>query len=149
MPQRFGYHEVAREQLLAEVEELIRLMPERERVRDVPNGVASLGRALAVIERWHKVHAVSANYAGEYVMSQELLANAKGYNTIRTLLYRGRADLLMELGRGSVVITQGQTFEYFNEVRKVVETARSELFFVDPYWRLTSSLVICRTPIQA
>lgn len=33
----------------------------------------------------------------------------------------------------SVVVQQGQVFDYFDEVRKVIEPARSDLFFVDPY----------------
>jgi hypothetical protein len=39
----------------------------------------------------------------------------------------------MELGRSSVVVAQGQVFEYFEEIRKIIETARQEVFFVDPY----------------
>ena len=39
----------------------------------------------------------------------------------------------MELGRGSVVVAEGRVFEYFDELRKVIETARTDVFFVDPY----------------
>ena len=39
----------------------------------------------------------------------------------------------MELGRGSVVVAEGDVFEYFDELRKVIETARVEVFFIDPY----------------
>ena len=39
----------------------------------------------------------------------------------------------MELGRGSVVVAEGRVFEYFDELRKVIETARVDVFFVDPY----------------
>ena len=39
----------------------------------------------------------------------------------------------MEVGPLSVVVDKGQVFEYFDEQRKVIEPARKELFFVDPY----------------
>ena len=37
------------------------------------------------------------------------------------------------LGRGSVVVAEGRVFEYFDELRKVIETARDDVFFIDPY----------------
>ena len=32
-----------------------------------------------------------------------------------------------------MVVAEGQVFEYFDELRKVIETARTDVFFVDPY----------------
>ena len=33
----------------------------------------------------------------------------------------------------SVVVQKGQVFDYYDEVRKVIEPARTDVFFVDPY----------------
>jgi hypothetical protein len=33
----------------------------------------------------------------------------------------------------SVIAQSGQVFDYFDELRKVIEPARTEVFFVDPY----------------
>jgi hypothetical protein len=39
----------------------------------------------------------------------------------------------MEVGLLSVAIPQGKVFDYFDEIRKLIEPARTEVFFVDPY----------------
>jgi hypothetical protein len=59
--------------------------------------------------------------------------NVSGYGAIKTLLHQARAALRFETGQASVVVAQGRVFEYFDEVRKLVATARNELFFVDAY----------------
>ena len=52
---------------------------------------------------------------------------------LKILLQQAKSDLRMELGRGSVVVAEGRVFEYFDELRKVIETARDDVFFIDPY----------------
>ena len=49
------------------------------------------------------------------------------------LLHEARADLQMEVGITGVVVPEGGVFDYFDEVRKMIETARTEVFFIDPY----------------
>jgi hypothetical protein len=45
-----------------------------------------------------------------------------------------RSDLLMKTrGPLSTVIGKGMVFDYFDELRKIIERARQDLFFVDPY----------------
>lgn len=51
----------------------------------------------------------------------------------------------MEVGPLSVVVQQGQVFDYFDEVRKVIEPARSDLFFVDRISMPTLWAAICPT----
>ena len=52
---------------------------------------------------------------------------------ILTMLQEARADLRLEVGQVSVVVRKGQVFDYFDEIRKVIEMAQSEVFFIDPY----------------
>src|SRR5256885_16098114 len=50
------------------------------------------------------------------------------------LLHRAAHDLRMETGGlTAVVIPKGNTFHYFDEVRKIIEEAKLDLFFIDPY----------------
>ena len=51
-----------------------------------------------------------------------------------TLLHQARADLRMRtVGPLTIAVEKGRRFEYFDEIRKITESARKELFFVDPY----------------
>jgi hypothetical protein len=65
--------------------------------------------------------------------SLDLLRNIRGRLKLNALLNQARADLRMEVGPLSVVLDKGQVFDYFDELRKVIEPARSDVFFVDPY----------------
>jgi hypothetical protein len=62
-----------------------------------------------------------------------MIRNVNGPSKLTSLLHQARADLRMDVGPLSVVIDKGQVFDYFDELRKVIQPARSELFFVDPY----------------
>ena len=44
--------------------------------------------------------------------------------TLKILLQQAKSDLSVKLGRSGVVIAEGRVFEYFNELRKMIETAR-------------------------
>lgn len=126
---------ISPEQLLAEVEDVIRTMPPRATIRhETAENLAWLGRASAVISMWNsakaiafdgyvsKVHAVVANEAGQ------------GVRAVVTMLHQARHDLrLKTVGPLTVVVDQGGVFDYFDEVRQIIESAKSDLLFVDPY----------------
>jgi hypothetical protein len=58
----------------------------------------------------------------------------RGLRNLIVLLERARSELRMEtVGPVSLVIGQGGVFDYFDEVRRVVGLAKSDLLFVDPY----------------
>jgi hypothetical protein len=60
--------------------------------------------------------------------AQEALKN------IITLLHQVRYDLRMNtVGPISVAVARGLVFDYFDEIRKIIEIAWQDLFFVDPY----------------
>lgn len=123
-----------KEHLLAEVEDLLRTMPSREDLgRRDDETIPWLGRAAAVIQRWSftRLSFESGALLLRNLERDDMLPNSHGFTTLKTLLYQARADLQMEVGQLSVVVQQGQAFDYFDELRKVIETARSEVFFVD------------------
>jgi hypothetical protein len=126
---------VRKELLLAEVDDLLRHIPPHlsYELKD-EEWFSWVGRTAAVIERWSNVKFPTLNVAVELAHRPlDMVATVRGLNTLKSLLYEARADLRMEVGLVSVVVPQGQVFEYFDEIRKVIETARSDVFFVDPY----------------
>jgi hypothetical protein len=49
-------------------------------------------------------------------------------------LYEMRADLLLSVrGPLTAAIGQGMVFDYFDELRKIIQLAQQDVFFVDPY----------------
>ena len=123
-----------KEQLLAEVEELLRAVPSSDVIRDRPHtAVEWVGRAAAALMRWNGAYAPTIDAASTDTQAMlDTKRNFNGFHRLQALLQQARADLRIDLGQLSVVVPQGQVFDYFDEVRKIVETARSELLFVDP-----------------
>ena len=134
-----GDHDPARAQagrLLSEVEEILRVAPTISAFAfdsGSDEHLAWLGRAAAAIDRWDMVSMISARSALRQVPSSQYESCRKALGTLKMLLQQAKSDLRMELGRGSVVVAEGRVFEYFDELRKVIETARTDVFFVDPY----------------
>lgn len=123
------------EQMLLEVKDLLRTMPAKAGFGgDLGDDIhAWLGRAAAFVNRWRPSDTARSKSAIDDLHSASMLSIDRGYPRLRTLLFEAHADLQTQLGRQSVVVQPGQIFEYFDELRKIVETARSEVFFVDPY----------------
>ncbi len=76
---------------------------------------------------------VPATVAARDARSFDMETNAEGFVALKALLHQARADLRMEVGQLSVVVPHGQVFDYFDELRKLIEPARLDVFFVDPY----------------
>jgi len=117
------------EQLLAEVEDVLRTMPERLDL-ETPDIFSWIGRASAVIKMWDPLKAVSFALSVDYIQS----GMGDGNRKMQTILHEARHDLrLRTVGPLTVAVGQGAVFDYFDEVRKLIETAKSDLLFVDPY----------------
>ena len=124
------------ERLLPEVEEILRVAPTiNEFAFDSwsDEHLAWFGRAAAAIERWNIVHMSTVSIALMDVPFHDFDRCRKTLATLKILLQQAKFDLRVKLGRSSVVVAEGRVFEYFDELRKVIETARDEVFFVDPY----------------
>ena len=140
------------EGLLAEVEDLLRTSPPQSAFKERENDEALswLGRTSAVLEKWDLYKTPDIQ---EYISDlqrvpmtafadfAELGATMSGdtfygraYRGIRTLLFQAQHDLRMKtVGPLSVAISGGKPFDYFDEIRKIIEMARNDLLFVDPY----------------
>ena len=118
-------------QLLAEIEDTIRTVP-----RDFshPEAVSWVGRATSLLKRWAPDRSIIIDsHARGSLGISDLLASSN-FQSVLMLLHEARHDLrLDEVGPLSTVVEKGQTFDYFDEVRKLLVTAQNEVFFVDPY----------------
>jgi hypothetical protein len=124
------------ERLLAELEDLLRTMPAKEKLgQTTDENLAWLGRAAAIIEQWNMPKTLLFNLALDKFHDQVMpLRSGLGFREIMTLLHQARSDLRMRtVGPTNIALPQGGVFDYFDEVRKTVELADSEVFFVDPY----------------
>ena len=123
------------EQLLAEVEDILRTMPARATIRhETEENLAWMGRVSALIDNWNPP--MSIVFRGYLETFHGLMAREAGQalQKIVILLHQARNDLRMKtLGPVNVAVGHGMVFDYFDEVRKVVEAAKQDILFVDPY----------------
>jgi hypothetical protein len=122
---------VTKERLLTEIEDIIRQQPPNERIRQ---DAAWFGRALAAIENWDRSKIVSAFLFHSQFLSNTGLRGGDHLHQFVALLHQARHDLLMQVpSAGSVAVSGGMVFEYFDQLRKVIEMAKQDILFVDPY----------------
>lgn len=126
---------ISDEQLLSELEDLIRSQPQRATIRhDTPENRTWIGRAVAAISRWNMVSGTQARgyaMAINHVMAREA---ADGINGLFGLLYEASSSLrLSTIGPVSTAVGHGMVFDYFDEIRKLIAGASVELLIVDPY----------------
>lgn len=124
------------EQLLMEVEDLLRTMPDRDGFG--ANGsdahFAWLGRAEAVVAGWNPLQVVIFRTDSQRANSRDAREVERAMPVIITWLHRVRHDLRMKTtGPQAVAVGQGNVFDYFDEVRKIIEQAKVDIMFVDPY----------------
>lgn len=126
---------MTKEQLLAEVEDLLRTMPLSFAIHNqTQESLAWLGRLSAVIEGWNPAKAIMLNIYFKESRSAIPSSAAEGKAKIAILLHEARHNLRMRtIGPSSIVVAHGSVFDYFDEIRKLIEEARQDLLFVDPY----------------
>jgi hypothetical protein len=124
------------EELLGEVEDLLRTLPPRDTIKhSLEQNFAWFGRAGAVVEAWNPAQAIAF---GGYLERFQSAPVPRDYhpalNQLLIVLHRARNDLRMKTsGPISTAIGQGMVFDYFDELRKIIEVARQDVFWVDPY----------------
>lgn len=122
------------ERLLPELDELLRTVPSfGVFVNTVSGGAEWLGRFQAVCAL-ASPHDVTPGLISSELNSghQQLVPTA--LRKLTTYLVRLRHEIVLRTDEGgTVVVDQGKTFMYFDEVRKALQRAQSDLFVVDPY----------------
>jgi hypothetical protein len=123
------------EQLLSEIEDLIRTMPPRATIRhETEENFAWFGRAAALVTEWNAAKAIAFDGQLRNVHARIALDAGHAVTSILLMLQQARHELrLKTVGPLSLAVAQGAVFDYFDELRKVIESAKSEILFVDPY----------------
>jgi len=126
---------MTKEQLLAEVEDLLRNAPPLPTIAEhTESNIAWLGRFSAVIRAWDFRRSAEVMYCQMQLESLSAFKAGDGFRRALTLLHEARHALRMEtVGPLSVPVAHGQVFDYFDEIRRVIEGAKQDLLFVDPY----------------
>lgn len=122
------------DRLLAEVDELIRTIPAQGVfLNTVSGGSEWLGRFQAICALWNSIDATAAMISGELNSAHPQMV-PPALRKLQTYLSRIRYELLLRSDQGgTVVVDQGKTFQYFDEVRKVLQRAQSDVLVTDPY----------------
>ena len=123
------------EQLLFEVEEVLRAMPDPQSLGNDSIEVLSwLGRAGAALEAWDQVKGAMFAITLQGLSSRLERDFNPAKRKVLVLLHQARSDLrLRTVGPLAVAVPKGAVFEYFDEVRRVVQEAKSDILFCDPY----------------
>ena len=123
------------EQLLFEIEEVLRAMPDPQTLGNDSIDVLSwLGRAGAALEAWDPVKGTLFTITLQGLSSRLERDFNPAMRKVLVMLHQARSDLrLRTTGPLAIAVQKGAVFEYFDEVRKVVQTAKSTLLFCDPY----------------
>ncbi len=120
------------EQLLAEIDDLLRMAPQNFSSGS-PEINAWLGRAAALLDMWDSTKAIRAQMCIADINSGTMGRNVTGVRGLMTMLNQARAELGLVTGQLTVAIEHGKVFDYFDGIRKIIEVAQKELFFIDPY----------------
>jgi hypothetical protein len=88
----------------------------------------------AIIEKWDLSKMVRVTHALTQLAGSMAQPGTEAYRTIVVLLHQAQNDLrLQTTGPTSAAVGQGMVFAYFDELRKIIELARQDILFVDPY----------------
>ncbi len=128
--------ELSAEQLAFEIEDLIRTMPGlRDLTVNPDKCLPWLGRASAAMHAWNSVK--SGLYFEPLIRVISTGGNFDFNGTRRNILvqlYQALSDLRFRTtGPLSVGVDSGRVFDYFDELRKLIESAKEDILFVDPY----------------
>jgi hypothetical protein len=125
-----------KDQLLVEIEDTIKTMPPRATIRhETQENLAWFGRVSAAIEKWDASKSALVKECLDLFFSNGHARETRhGLTKLLTLLHQAQNDLRLETaGPVSVAVPHKMVFEYFDEICKILELARQDLLFVDPY----------------
>jgi len=124
------------EQILAEIEDILRTMPARETLgHDTPEHLAWFGRTAAVIELWdyQKVSRFDL-LRMQFFLGMSTPLGRQALREMFVMIHQAQNDLRMRTsGPMNIAVGQGRVFEYFDELRKTIELAERDVLFIDPY----------------
>jgi hypothetical protein len=124
---------VTKEELLAEVDDLIRIVP-HEIGFQIPENLEWVGRAAALVAEWDPAKSIAFSLYYSQALGPSGRSRGEGGSQLVALVQQMRFDLLMKTrGPLNTVVGRGMVFDYFNDIRKIIEPARQDVLFVDAY----------------
>jgi hypothetical protein len=123
------------EQMLSELEDLIRAQPPTSTVRhNTSENRAWIARTVAAISHWDIASGAQARGFARAIHHNMAREAADGIDGLFGLLYEASSSLrLSTIGPVSTAIGHGQVFDYFDGIRKLIAEAGTDLLIVDPY----------------
>lgn len=123
------------EELLGEIEDIIRNVPPKKTIgHHTDENFNWLGRAAAALEQWNPTKGRRAKHDINDIQDSMSRTSWEGYRKTLTTLHQAGHELRMKtIGPMNTSVSQGMTFHYFDEIRKVIESANQDILFVDPY----------------
>lgn len=127
---------VSPELLFAQVNELLRSMPHQQEFTQMDSStLAWIGQASAVAHNWDSLRAIAKFDPAVNKLQPGVLHNvAAGMSELVICLHHMRHELALQTEQPlSVNVGSGLVFDYFDEIRKAIETAKVDILFIDPY----------------
>lgn len=120
---------------LYEIEQVIRSRPPRSTIRhETDENIEWFGMAQAVIDRWDINKSISFDGYIKAIHHIQTGPVNTGYINMMVMLNQARYSLRMYLDPATdIMIEAGGTYQYFEEIRRLIELSTSEIFFIDPY----------------
>lgn len=121
-------------QLAAEFDAIIRSMPNRKTLHhDLPENHEWLGRAAGLVTIADGMRGIL--FKGEIDRLYRIYSNpVEVLQNIIVTLQQFKTEWQLKAGGPlTVAFEAGRPFDYFDEVRKIIEAATSDVFVVDPY----------------
>jgi hypothetical protein len=121
------------EVLLAQLRAILERAPDFERYSPVSREhVMWLGQAYALINRWDGGEAIAFKIAAD-ALPLDLL-RASNIAKIFGVLHRAIADLELRVPqKEQVIFAAGEVYNFFRELNRVITSADTSIFIVDPY----------------
>jgi hypothetical protein len=125
--------------LLFHLDELVRTKPPGNNLVGNPTDEHQewVGRARALIGAWDAIRGVTFNSDCDKALAEDHynpMVSIHALARVMSTIQEARSELrIITGGRVSAAFAGGQPFEIFDELRKVIETAQTDVLFVDAY----------------
>lgn len=123
------------EQILAELDDVTRTIPTIESIiASSDESIYWIGRARAAMYLWNPIRSAEFNALLPRLHIAIEAQQKAAYRQIRILLAAVLHELRLQTkGPTAIHIEKGRPFDYFDQLRKIIESATKEVFIVDRY----------------
>lgn len=121
-------------QLLAEVDDVLRSMPDRSTLRHpTDQNFDWLARACVVMRDWDRERSAKFDLAATTFMRARAIESDAAFREMMVLLRQAHHDLSRNVMPMNLAIDRGGVFDYFDKLREIVSIATQDVLFIDPY----------------